>query len=159
MKLDYFFTYQKQLNHKILLDENLNDYKMTARMHLALQVNISELANQTKCFVYWNESPSSPNMDIILDKYIHCLNHIFTIGLDRGYTDIEEIPMEQSSLCLSDQFLNLFVDINDLRTSPSIDHYITLLEDFFKLGFSLGLSVETIKENFFNKDVFNVALS
>lgn len=159
MKLDYFFTYQKQLNEKILINQNLNDYKVTARMHLALQVNISELASETKCFIYWDDVNSSPKKEIVLEKYIHCLNHIFTIGLTREYTDIDEIMIEKSSLCLSDQFLNLFVDINDLRTSPSHDHYVTLLEDFFSLGLSLGLSLEIIKETFFNKDIFEVALS
>ena len=159
MKLNYFFTYQKQLNERILINQNLNDYKITARMHLALQVNISELANETKCFVYWDNVTPSISRDIILEKYINCLNHIFTIGLDRKYTDIDEIAIERSSLCLSDQFLNLFVDINDLRTSPSKDHYSTLLEDFFALGLSLGLSFDVIKDTFFNKDIFEVALS
>ncbi|MFR5266411.1 dUTP diphosphatase [Clostridium sp.] len=159
MKLNYFFTYQKQLNERILINQNLNDYKITARMHLALQVNISELANETKCFVYWDNVTPSISRDIILEKYINCLNHIFTIGLDRKYTDIDEIAIERSSLCLSDQFLNLFVDINDLRTSPSKDHYSTLLEDFFALGLSLGLSLDVIKDTFFNKDIFEVALS
>lgn len=159
MKLNYFFTYQKQLNERILINQNLNDYKITARMHLALQVNISELANETKCFVYWDNVTPSISRDVILEKYINCLNHIFTIGLDRKYTDIDEIAIERSSLCLSDQFLNLFVDINDLRTSPSKDHYSTLLEDFFALGLSLGLSLDVIKDTFFNKDIFEVALS
>ena len=50
--------------------------------------------------------------------------------------------------CLSDQFLNLYIDINDLIISPSEDHFLTLLEDTLILGVSLGYSEAEILSAF-----------
>ena len=51
MELDNFFIQQDKFNKELVIDSNLNNYKVTTRMYLALQVKISELADETKCFI------------------------------------------------------------------------------------------------------------
>ena len=58
--------------------------------------------------------------------------------------------IKPNDYCLSDQFLNLFIDLNDLIISPSEDHYITLIEDFISLGITLGYSDSKISNGFIN---------
>ena len=53
MELDNFFIQQDKFNKELVIDSNLNDYKVATRMYLALQVKISELADETKCFIYF----------------------------------------------------------------------------------------------------------
>lgn len=156
MNIENLFSHQRMLNKKLLIDENLNDYKITARMHLSIQIKISDLANSTNCFVYWKDAETNFDKDIILDKYIKTLNHLLTLGLDRGYCSLKEVSVENNEACLSDQFSNLFIDINDLRSFPSIDHYQTLLEDFLSLGLSLNLTLEEIETEFLNKTYFKI---
>lgn len=85
---------------------------------------------------------------ILFERYLDCFSHIINLGLDRHYDHIEEILIKPNDYCLSDQFLNLFIDLNDLIISPSEDHYITLVEDFISLGITLGYSESKIKESF-----------
>ncbi|MFR3522834.1 MAG: dUTP diphosphatase, partial [Clostridia bacterium] len=56
--------------------------------------------------------------------------------------------LRPNDYCLSDQFLNLYIDINDLIISPSTDHFFTLLEDSLSLGVTLGYSEEEIFNSF-----------
>ena len=149
MELDNFFIQQDKFNKELVIDSNLNDYKVATRMYLALQVKISELADETKCFIYWNDSNKSRvSKQLVLEKYIDCLKQILTIGLNKNYTCLKKLIVKPNDYCLSDQFLNLYIDINDLLISSSEDHYVTLLEDFLSLAISLGFSEQDIVDGF-----------
>lgn len=158
MNLDKLFSHQSNINAQLSVDKSLNEYKVTSRKHLALHVKLSDLADETKCFKYWTEKDPKISKQIVLEKYINCLGHILTIGIDKNYVTLDSISINPNDYCLSDQFLNLFIDLNDLIISPSIDHYQTLLEDFISLGISLGFSTNQIEERFFNITYCKIAL-
>lgn len=148
MNIISLFETQRETNKKITIDKNLNQYKLSARKHLELYIKLSSLADQTKCHTYWLHSTSEIDKDIILNSYLDFLGQILILGLDCNYTDITEIKALPNDYCLSDQFLNLYIDINDLITSSSKDHYLTILEDFISLGITLGYSENKITESF-----------
>lgn len=150
MQIANLFEIESELNNDLIIDNNLSEYKVLARKHVQLHVTLSDLANETKCYQYWIGEQNKLNDDAILDKYIYCLKHIISLGIYNSYDDIEEIEIEPSEYCLSDQFLNLYIDINDLVISPSKDHFITLMEDYLSLGISLGFTEEFITDNFYN---------
>ncbi|SHK11020.1 Dimeric dUTPase, all-alpha-NTP-PPase (MazG) superfamily [Clostridium cavendishii DSM 21758] len=158
MNLDKLFSHQNLINSKISVDKNLSEYKITARKQLTLQVRLSDLANETKCFNYSTEKETKISKQLVLEKYVDCLGHILTLGIDKNYVTLNSITIKPNDYCLSDQFLNLFIDLNDLIISPSIDHYETLLEDFMSLGVSLGFSSDQIEERFFNINYCKIAL-
>lgn len=158
MDLNKFFSHQQKLNKTLIIDKNLNTYKVTARKNLTLQVKLNDLANETKCFVYWQHKDTKICKETVLTKYIDCLSYILTIGLDRNYSELKSVLVKPNDYCLCDQFLNLLIDVNDLIISPSLDHYNTLLEDYVSLGISLGFSIDLITERFLNKDICRLAL-
>ncbi len=153
MNFGKLFMLQKELNDKILSQENLNESLLASKKILALQVYIAELANETRCFEYWSENGPSEK-DIILEKYLDCLYFILTIGIDKNYCDISP-EIKPNDYCLTDQFLNLYIDINDLIISSSKDHYKTLFEDFLSLGLSLGFALDGLEESYITKNQFN----
>lgn len=148
MNIISFFKLQKEKNKKIIIDNNLSDYKIWARKHLELHTKLSYLADETKCYKYWISEDEPMDKSILFERYLDCFSHIINLGLDRHYDHIEEILIKPNDYCLSDQLLNLFIDLNDLIISPSEDHYITLVEDFISLGITLGYSESKIKESF-----------
>ncbi|WP_291651772.1 dUTP diphosphatase [Clostridium sp.] len=148
MNIISFFESQKEKNKKIIIDNTLSEYKIWARKHLELHTKLSYLANETKCYKYWISEDEPMNVSILFEKYLDCFAHIINLGIDRHYDHIEEVLIKPNDYCLSDQFLNLFIDLNDLIISPSEDHYITLVEDFISLGITLGYSESKIKESF-----------
>lgn len=140
--------YQKDKSAKKIIDTSLSDYKLAARKHLELQVKLSFLAQETSRYKYWIDNKSQLNHDVIFEKYIDFLAHVINLGLYKNYLSSYELNLKPSDYCLSDQFLNLFIDINDLIISPSTDHFNTLLEDVLSLGVSLGYDEEQINKAF-----------
>ncbi|MDO4536296.1 MAG: dUTP diphosphatase [Clostridium perfringens] len=159
MYLKDFFSHEKDLMKNIFIDKSLTSYKLNTRKHLSLQVKISNLADETKCFKYWIANDDAlVSKNTVLEKYVDCLSHILSIGVDRGYDSLDYIAVKPDDYCLSDQFLNLLIDANDLIISNSMDHYKTLLEDFISLGITLGFSMSKIKQEFFQNSFCKIAL-
>lgn len=150
MNIKAFFEAQREKNTKIVIDESLSNYKISARKHLELHTKLGHLADETKCYKYWISDEINFDDDVVFSKYIDCFSNIISVGIDKGYANIDEVPIKPNDYCLSDQFLNLFIDLNDLIISPSEDHYITLIEDFISLGITLGYSDSKISNGFIN---------
>ncbi len=152
MNVQTMFEIQKRFNDTLIIDKELDSYKLRARKNLQFQINLGELANETICFNYLLKTTKTIDIDKIFSKFIVCISQVLTLGIDHNYDYITSVDMIPNDYCLSDQFLNLYIDINDLIASPSMDHYQTLFEDLLSLGLTLGFSEDEI-ENHFIKDL------
>lgn len=148
MNFKKLFEMQKELDKNILVQHNLEIASINVDKTLALEVEIGELANETRCFKYWSNKKPSPKEKII-EEYVDCLHFILSLGLDYDFSDTP-IKIASSDVRPSEQFINLYIDLTDFIVCSSRDHYETLFEDFLTLGFSLGFSEEDI-ENAYNK--------
>jgi dimeric dUTPase (all-alpha-NTP-PPase superfamily) len=147
------FELQQNLDIRILQEHNLHNEYLFSKKILALQVEISELANETRCFKFWSsKGPSSK--ETILEEYVDCLHFILSLGLEKNYSNINvELRHDESEL--TEKFINIYVDINDFIVCPSMDNYKTLFEDFLCLGVSLGFSLSEIENAYYAKNVVN----
>lgn len=152
MNISSLVESQLEKNKQLLINHELPEYKLWVRKHLELHVKLGSIAEETKCYTYLENSSSSLNKDIIFKKYIDFLAHIISLGLYREYITDYEVQLKPNDYCLSDQFLNLYIDINDLIVSTSSDHFLTLLEDTLSLGVTLGYSEEDVKNSFIYRD-------
>lgn len=148
MNISYIVELQLEKNKQLLINHELPEYKLWVRKHLELHVKLGSIAEETKCYTYLKNSSQILNKDIIFKKYIDFLAHIISLGLYREYLTDFEVQLKPNDYCLSDQFLNLYIDINDLIVSPSSDHFLTLLEDTLSLGVTLGYSERDIITSF-----------
>lgn len=146
MNIHILLNQEKELIKNIAIDDTLNDYTLFARKHLQLHIKMSDLANETKCYKYWVGEIDSVNLENVFQKYISCFHQILFLGLDGNFEDLETVTAQSTDSCLSDQFLNLYIDINDSIMSSSEDHFATLVEDYLTLGSCLGFSEEQIIE-------------
>jgi len=148
MNIQPLFNVQTQYNDNLLINEDLDSHKLQVRKNLEFQITLGNLANETLCFNYLKKSIKPVNLTAIFDKYIICISQALTLGIDNKYMDLIAVSMNPNDYCLSDQFLNLYIDINDLIVSPSMDHYLTLFEDLLSLGLTLGFSETQIQDEF-----------
>ena len=153
MNLQKLYALQKELDSRIVSEHNLQSENLIQRKTLALQVEIGELANETRCFKYWSDKAPSPK-DVILEEYVDCLHFILSIGLEKNFQDINIEP-KLTDASLTDQFLNLYIDLNDFIICLSHDQYITLFEDFLNLGLSLGFTEEETENAYIRKNSIN----
>lgn len=153
MNLSKLFELQKELDEHIIEQHNLKGVSLLSRKILALNVEIGELANETRCFKYWStKKPSSKN--VILEEYVDCLHFILTIGLEKDFSDVD-IEIKSMDYSLTEAFQNLYIDVNDFVVCSTKDHYITLFEDFLSLGINLGFTEQDIEEAYLEKNNIN----
>lgn len=151
MNIQPLFKVQKKYNDNLPINEDLGSHKLQVRKNLEFEITLGNLANETLCFNYLMKSTKPINLTEIFNKYINCISQALTLGIDHKYTDLIAVSINPNDYCLSDQFLNLYIDINDLIVSPSMDHYLTLFEDLLSLGLTLGFSESQIQNQFSNK--------
>ncbi|MFV3013815.1 dUTP diphosphatase [Clostridium botulinum] len=153
MNLKKLFELQENLDEHITKNHSLQGKSLLSEKILALQVELAELANETRCFKYWSvKSPS--NKFTILEEYVDCLHFILTLGLEQNFKDLTLQP-KNLNYSLTEQFLNLYIDINDFMICSSKDHYITLFEDFLDLRINLGFSEKDVEEAYLKKNNIN----
>lgn len=153
MNLEELFKLQVELDKKILEQHALQNRSLVSEKILALQVEIGELANETRCFKYWStKKPSSK--DVILEEYVDCIHFLLSIGLEFKFTDIQ-IQAAHLDTPLTEQFLSIYIDVNDFTICSSRDHYVTLFEDFLTLGTSLNFTEEDIISHYYKKNDIN----
>lgn len=148
MFISNLFKVQKELDKKLNINPELDEYKIKARQNLELHIKVSDLANETNCFAYTTDRKEKTDNTIVLSKYVQCLKQVLSVGITNGYDEVDEITIQPNEYCLSDQFLNLYIDINDLIISRSEDHFETLFEDLLSLGSTLGFSEQQIIQEF-----------
>ena len=153
MNLQMLFQMQTTLDKRILTEHNLEDVQLLQKKILSLQVELGELANETRCFKFWStKKPSSK--DIILEEYVDCLHFILSIGLEKKFDDVI-LNTKYNTSQLFQQFLDLYVNISDFTVSSSFDNYIAVFENFLCLGENLGFSNEDIQNAYLYKNNIN----
>ncbi|WP_160689987.1 dUTP diphosphatase [Clostridium sp. C2-6-12] len=148
MNIQPLFKVQKKYNDSLPINSELTSHKLQVRKNLEFEIALGTLANETNCFNYLKKKAIPINLTSVFNKYINCLSLALTLGIDHKYTDLIAVSINPNDYCLSDQFLNLYIDINDLIASPSMDHYLTLFEDLLSLGLTLGFTEEQIHNAF-----------
>ncbi|MEK6266598.1 MAG: dUTP diphosphatase [Clostridium sp.] len=153
MNLQKLFQMQSTLDNRILAEHNLEGMNLLHKKILSLQVELGELANETRCFKFWStKKPSSK--DITLEEYVDCLHFILSIGLEKNFTDIT-LDDKQNTSELFQQFLDIYVNISDFIIYSSLDNYLTIFKNFLCLGENLGFSKEDVQNAYFHKNNIN----
>lgn len=154
MDLSRLFELQNTLDSRIKNEHHLEDKDLFSKKVLALYVELGELANETRCFKFWSDKkPSAKN--VILEEYVDCLHFILTLGLEKNFTQIELRMTDEPTGTITEQFLNLCIDLNDFVVCCSKDHYLTLFVDFLYLGKNLGFSDDDIESAYIRKNNIN----
>ncbi|MCM0647121.1 dUTP diphosphatase [Clostridium swellfunianum] len=142
MNLEKLYEFQRKLDSGMQDRLDVQGKPLLTQKILALHVKIGELANETQCFKFWVSKKSSVARRV-LEKYIDCLYILFSIGIEKGFTetefDVNDIEYE-----LTDQFLNMFIDLNDFMVCSSRDNYITLMEALLSLSLAYGFTEDDI---------------
>lgn len=89
--LSELYELQNELDKYILKKKNkqLTSKQLLTDTLLALQVEVSELANATRVFKHWSNKAPEPK-EIIIDEYVDILHFFLSIGNQLGFS-VKEI--------------------------------------------------------------------
>lgn len=109
---------------------------------LELLVEISELANETRCFKYWSVKKVD-NREEILEEFADCmLMSLYFCNMIE--LDIENISLKDTESDIIKQFLKLYEISSKLSVSLEKDTIIDILINLVNLGKLLNFSEEEI---------------
>ncbi|WP_062047829.1 dUTP diphosphatase [Bacillus sp. JCM 19034] len=154
MNIQELFTIQQKLNDRIMSEHQLVEHNLFQEQLLAFLVEVSELANETRCFKYWSRKGASEKA-IILEEYVDGVHFLLTIGLALKFTDVEIDSFEQMERSLTVQFLDVMALTHRLQETRELDTYKQLFLTYFSLGEALGFSPEEVEEAYLAKNKVN----
>jgi dimeric dUTPase (all-alpha-NTP-PPase superfamily) len=156
MNLNNLFQIQKELNQKIVDRHDLHGDDLLPNLILALQVELGELANETRCFKHWSIKPPS-SRERQLEEYADGLAFILCIGL------IMKIPDEWETDILpdihtSEDIVYQFLEVNKYIHVDIDNHdWFDLVGNFLGLGKLLSFTWEEIEQAYLEKNKVNHA--
>ncbi|MFP7478061.1 dUTP diphosphatase [Terribacillus saccharophilus] len=154
MDYEYLFTKQRELDAYIENNlESANRENLFRKKILALQVEIGELANETRCFKFWSRKGPSEQR-VILEEYVDGLHFILSVGLDKNLTYTSK-PLIDNEIDQTDAFLELYGSIGAFYSDPVQGTYDTLFQSFLQLGRQLGFTESSILEAYQQKNEVN----
>lgn len=161
MNLTRIFGMQEVLDTRIIKEHGLEGQNLFYNMILALQVEIGELANETRCFKHWsNKGPSE--REVILMEYVDGLHFIASLGNGIGFKPenynlamLELKSRVYASNSLVNQFNNVYEAVSEFRATQDIKLYEELLYSFLGLGRKLGFTFEEIEQGYYKKNEVN----
>ncbi|AKL97183.1 hypothetical protein CACET_c37550 [Clostridium aceticum] len=153
MDMQQLFTIQKQLDETILKNHHLYDQDLVPAKVLALEVELGELANETRCFKFWSTKTSSPKA-VVLEEFVDCLHFLLSIGLDKNFHN-REFQGTNNDHNLLQQFQEVLKLSTEFYQSLSEEGYTQLFEGFLALGIKLGFTFDEIKEAYLMKNQIN----
>lgn len=147
------FKQQEELDRRIVEEKGLEGEDLLSQKILALQVELGELANETRCFKFWSVKPPS-GRSVILEEYTDCLQFVLSVGLELGIPSDEKFQINITHDNLTQCLSYLMVNAWKLRETGRLG-YILFVNDFLGLGKMLGFSWGEIVKAYDAKNKIN----
>jgi dimeric dUTPase (all-alpha-NTP-PPase superfamily) len=157
MDVTSLFHIQSKLDQKIMDTHQLHNKDLTPSKILALQVELGELANETRCFKFWSLKEPSPR-HVISEEYVDGLHFILSLGLDKNYMDEVKVSINNEvQKTQLEAFAKVFDLISAYSNEQTLTHYQSLFQAFVDLGQVLGFSWTEIEQAYLEKNQVNHA--
>ncbi|MFD1414072.1 dUTP diphosphatase [Oceanobacillus jeddahense] len=154
MDWNQLFEMQKELDTYIENNHDLSNVNLFQEKHLALLVELGELANETRCFKFWSTKPRN-SQQIILEEYVDVLHFLMSIGIEKGYIYQEEKGEKTEPLTESECFYQVYAKAIAYREDPVNENYQQLFKWSLQLGNQLGFTDKDIQQAYLEKNQVN----
>ena len=152
---------QQVLDNLIIKEHGLEGNDLEDNKILALLVELSELANETRCFKHWSKNGPSEN-HILLEEYVDSLHFFLSIANHRGY-DVERLyqnyrdyfQLEHHDLSIVLAFKDSMEKVIIMEKNPDPYHYIHAFDSYLTVGRLLGFTWKQVEQAYIQKNEIN----
>ena len=142
--------YQVYINREIQVAKNeiLNTTRINQKI-LSFLHDLSEVGLESRCYLFW-EKEEPVNHQQLLENYLEGLTMLMSIGYELRIDSIKnhtEIPENQDLYSL---FFKIYQSILNVQKQYSSEDYQNTIDDYFTLGFKLGIDIDEIIDNYQN---------
>lgn len=153
MKLQKYFSYQSEIDDRIIHEKHLMGRDLFSKNRIALMVEIAELANEfPETFKYWSNKKNQYKKALI--ELVDIFNITLSIGLYFGKVPgqyvyhVSYMPINSHRhLKLEDVFKEFMVSAANIEPK----NYVMFMNDFLALIHTLGFSWEEFEDAYYAK--------
>jgi dimeric dUTPase (all-alpha-NTP-PPase superfamily) len=153
MNLQELFHMQQELDNYIQSNHQVEEPIFRKKV-LALQVELSELANETRCFKFWSTKGPSPK-ETLLEEYVDCIHFLLSLGIEKSFDSLEIWPNPLEEQDLTELFLAAHAAVGQFAEQATMEEYKTLWQTFGAIATALGFSYEEVLQAYIEKNETN----
>lgn len=142
--------YQVYVNREIQTARNeiLNTKRINQKI-LAFLHDLSEVSLESRCYLFW-EKEEPINHQQLLEKYLEGLTMLMSIGYELRIDSIKNHTEIPENLDIYSLFFKIHRSILNVQNQYSSNDYQNAIDDYFTLGFQLGIDIDEIIDNYQN---------
>ncbi|MBT2582480.1 dUTP diphosphatase [Planococcus sp. ISL-109] len=153
MNLQELFYMQRELDKYIQSNRNVEEPVFRKKV-LALQVELSELANETRCFKFWSTKGPS-DKETLLEEYVDCIHFMLSLGIEKGFDSLDVWPSPLAEQDLTELFLAAHTSVGQFVEQATIEEYRSLWRTFGAIATALGFSYDEVLQAYVEKNETN----
>ena len=111
--------------------------------------DLSEVSLESRCYLFW-EKEEPINHQQLLEKYLEGLTMLMSIGYELRIDSIKNHTEIPENLDIYSLFFKIHRSILNVQNQYSSDDYQDAIDDYFTLGFQLGIDIDEIIDNYQN---------
>ncbi|MCD7839382.1 MAG: dUTP diphosphatase [Erysipelotrichaceae bacterium] len=140
--------YQVYINREVATTKNevLNIHRLNQKV-LAFLHDLSEVSQESRIYLFW-ENKEPINHDKLLEAYLSGLTMLMSIGYELRIDTIKEYREIPEKIDLISLFYKIYQSIIEVGQNYSSETYQNTINDYFTLGFRLGIHTGEIIDNY-----------
>lgn len=155
MNIEQLFEMQRSLDQYI--EENHQTGDTFRERGLALLVELSELANETRCFKFWSTKGASAD-EVILEEYVDSIHFLLSLGIETELDHVKEWPVGQTEgNDLTDLFISTGKAIYRFLDEQTLAGYLDVWVQYGAIAKYLGFTEGQIVQAYIDKNEENYA--
>ncbi len=153
LNLSELIPLQNELDERIMRLHH--EYRQSTQLKriLALVVEISELANETRSFKYWSLKGASAK-DVLLEEFSDSIHFILSLGIDLNHSELI-VECDDKEYDLSRLFLEWTEESIKLMHDFSHKQYQTCANYCAKIAYTLNFNEKDVIETYYQKNKKN----
>lgn len=140
--------YEVYINKELQTVPNsvLNPKRLNQKI-LSFLHDLSDVSLDSRCFLFW-EKPDKINHDQLLEHYLEGLSMLMSIGYELKIDSIKNYTEIPEDIEIENLFFKIYHSILNVQKTLSSQEYQNTIEDYFTLGFKLGIKTEEILKHY-----------
>jgi len=140
--------YEVYINKEIQTTKNeiLNIQRLNQKI-LSFLHDLSEVSQDSRIYLFW-EKEEEIDRDRLLEHYFEGLTMLMSIGYELRIDTIKNHTEIPEHIKLDSLFFKIYHSILKVQSHYSSEDYQNTIDDYFTLGFQLGIQIEDILNHY-----------
>jgi dimeric dUTPase (all-alpha-NTP-PPase superfamily) len=143
--------YQVYINKELQTTKNevLNVQRLNQKI-LSFLHDLGMIAQDSRCYLFWEKDEPIQHEEL-LTHYLEALTMLMSIGYELRIDTIKNHTELPQQIDIYSLFFKIYHSILKVQSHYSSDDYQNTIDDYFALGFHLGIHVDEILEYYEKK--------